>query len=447
MKITAKKEQVHMNTEQNQQTDHQNREASMAENIRVQKTVYVKERLEQQHAAEKAALEQLLQEQKVIDDMQESMADSMGQTAETRKYNEEFKERINAQIYAMYDVTPDKLEGMREYKNAYYRGFAASFFLLSAALTLFCGLVHDFSSQLCLLMLACTAIEGALLAQDQNRAKILNLFCRSLCLLIFPLMMVIFVCYEMGYTEYTLFLPYVSIGGICATVIGTVSYFMYNPYRQVKKKLRGAKKQIEGIERTAEKQVRKNQKLRVKEEKIALKTRKKDEKKATKALARQTAKEEKQQKRLAKKERRKDRMDAFLAHFKKKAKAEVPSPDAMGTTLLPETAATGVLPIAATATVLPNAVTTAAPPNAATTATLPNTITTATPTNATPTATLPEAAATALQPETPKTIDAMETTDKPTEVDAGGLSEAEAAAAKEPEDNQLPFQGIVHPVS
>ncbi len=422
-----------MNTEQKQQTDNQNREAPMAENIRVQKTAYVKERLEQQHAAEKAALEQLLQEQKVIDDMQESMTSNMGQTAETRKYNEEFKERINAQIYAMYDVTPDKLEGMREYKNAYYRGFAASFFLLSAALTLFCGLVHDFSSQLCLLLLACTAIEGALLAQDQNRAKILNLFCRTLCLLIFPLMMVIFVCYEMGYTEYTLFLPYVSIGGICATVIGTVSYFLYNPYRHVRKKLRSAKKQIEGIERTAEKQVRKNQKLRVKEEKIALKTRKKEEKKANKALARQTAREKKEQKRLAGKERRKDRMDAFLAHFRKKetakAKAAVPSSDAMGTTLLPETAATGVLPIAATATVLPNAVTTAAPPNA------------------TATATLPEATATALQAETPKTIDAMETSAKPTEVDAGGLSEAEAAAAKEPEDNQLPFQGIVHPVS
>lgn len=418
-----------MNTEQNQQTSNQNREASMAENIRVQKTVYVKERLEQQHAAEKAALEQLLQEQKVIDNMRESMADSMGQTAETRKYNEEFKERINAQIYAMYDVSPDKLEGMREYKNAYYRGFAASFFLLSAALTLFCGLVHDFSSQLCLLMLACTAIEGALLAQDQNRAKILNLFCRALCLLIFPLMMVIFVCYEMGCEEYAFFLPYVSIGGICAAVIGTVSYFLYNPYRQVKKKLRGAKKQIEGIERAAEKQVRKNQKLRVKEEKIALKTRKKEEKKANKAFAHQTAKEEKQQKRLTRKERRKDRMDAFLAHFKKKAKAEVPSSDAMETALLPETAATGVLPIATTATVIPNAVTTAAPPNA------------------TATATLPEAVATTVPPGTPKTIDAMETTDKPTEVDAGGLSEAEAAAAKEPEDHQLPFQGIVHPVS
>ena len=401
-----------MNTEQTRQTNNQDRKTSLAENIRVQKAAYVKERLEQQHAEEKAALEQLFQEQKVIDNMRESMADSMGQTAETRKYNEEFKERINAQIYAMYDVSPDKLEGMREYKNAYYRGFAASFFLLSVALTLFCGLVYDFSSQLCLLMLACTAIEGALLAQDQNRSKLLNLFCRALCLLLFPLMTAIFVCFEMGYAEYALFLPYISIGGICVSVIGTVSYFLYNPYRQVKKKLSRAKKQIDGIERTAEKQVRKNQRLRVKEEKIALKARKKEEKKSQKALARQAAKEEKQQKRLAKKARGKNRKETFLKHLgkQKAAAADMPaSSEAMERAGLPETAMTAALPNTATA------------------------------------AALPETAAAALPPKTPETIFTAKTADKPMNAETDGP--AEAAAAKEPDDSQHIFQGIVYPES
>ena len=62
------------------------------ENLRVQKTAYIKQQLERQRAAEDAKLERLLREQEVIANLRESIQDDMWQTKETRKYNREFQE-------------------------------------------------------------------------------------------------------------------------------------------------------------------------------------------------------------------------------------------------------------------------------------------------------------------------------------------------------------------
>lgn len=251
------------------------------ENLRVQKTAYIKQQLERQRAAEDARLERLMREQEVIAGLRESMEDDMWQTEETRKYNREFQEHLNMQIYEAHGITEDKLTGMKEYRNALYRGAAAVLFLLSLSLTVLCGVLHGFDSNICLLMLSYTAVEGALAGKRQK--ALLDVICRILYILIFPMMMVMFVCYELGYEEYGLFLPYAAILGGVVTILGTISYFLHNPYRPEKRKLQDAKSQIRDIEKAAGKEIRKNRKIREKEEKRIQKGLRREERKQLEA--------------------------------------------------------------------------------------------------------------------------------------------------------------------
>ncbi len=240
---------------------------SVKESLRVQKTDYIRQQMQKRMEYEDAVMTQLLQEQRVIDGMQKKISENLEQTEASSKYNQEFKESMNAQIYALHGISADKLEGMREYKKAYYQGSAFSLFLLSAALIILCGMLHGFQSEICVFMLAFTGIEGTLLAQEKKRWKIVDWLCKLLYLFMFPIMMIMFVCYELEYPAYGIFMPYATAGGLGVLVFASVSYFLYNPYRGIRKKVRDARAQIGDIEKIARKEVRKNQKARVKEEK------------------------------------------------------------------------------------------------------------------------------------------------------------------------------------
>ena len=100
------------------------------ESLRVQKTAYLRRQLARRRQEEDARWEQLVQEQQVIDRLQEDMDGDMDWMEESRRYHQNLKEDLNAQIYALHGVSADKLEGMREYGQAYYRrclGCAAYF--------------------------------------------------------------------------------------------------------------------------------------------------------------------------------------------------------------------------------------------------------------------------------------------------------------------------------
>lgn len=244
---------------------------ALKENLRLQKTIYIKQQLERRRAAEDARLEQLLREQEIIDSLRESVDDSVWQTEEARKYNREFQERVNMQIYEANGITEDKLTGIKEYENAIYRGGAAVLFFLSLVLIVLCGLLHGFRSGVCLLMFAYTAMQGALLSQENKRLPLLDFICRVFYIMTFPTMLAMFVCYELRSEVYEFFLDYAAILGVLVTVLSTLSYFLYDPYSQDKRKMREAQNQIREIERLAGKEVRKNQKLREKEERKAQK--------------------------------------------------------------------------------------------------------------------------------------------------------------------------------
>lgn len=257
---------------------------SIKESMRVQKTEYIRQQMRRRQENEDALMVQLLEEQRVIDGLQKKINDNLEQTEASSRYNQEFKESMNAQIYALHGISEDKLEGMREYKNAYYQGSAFSLFLLSAALIVLCGVLHGLQSEICVFMLAYTGIEGALLAQENKRPKIVDWLCKLLYLMMFPVMMIIFVCYELEYPEYDIFMPYATAAGVGVLVFATISYFLYSPYRNVRKRVREAKNHIEDIEKIAKKEVRKNQKTRVKEEKKFHKKLKKEDRQQERML-------------------------------------------------------------------------------------------------------------------------------------------------------------------
>lgn len=277
----------------NQEAQEISAEDRSRENLRIQKTEWIYHQIQRQREAEDALFEQIRQEQDVLDTLNQSIENNMQRTREARKYNQEFQENMDAQVYAMYGLTEDKLQGIREYKNAYYQGCAFSLFLLSMVLVALCGVLHGFQSQICLFMIAFSGIEGALLTQEKKRGKVLDLLCRVLYLLMFPLMMVIFVCYELQYPEYDILLPILAIFGICVLVLGTAAYFFYNPYRKEKRKVGEAKDTIRGIEKTAKKEIKKNQRDREKLEKKQQRQLEREEAKQQRLLEREEARQQK----------------------------------------------------------------------------------------------------------------------------------------------------------
>ncbi len=259
--------------EEKQEIKKQSEQEFHRENLRIRKTEWIQEQIQRQRQSEDALFLQMKQEQEVLDTLRDSMNQNMQTTREARKYNQEFQESMDAQVYAMYGISSDKLQGMREYRNAYYQGCAFSLFLLSVILSALCGVLHGLQSQICLFMVAFTAIEGALLTGEGKRGRVLYL-------LMFPMMMVIFVCFELKYLEYDLLLPIFLIFGMAALLIGTASYFLNNPYRADRRVVEEAKDTIRDIEKTARKEVKKNRKTREKAERKEIRKRQKSQARA-----------------------------------------------------------------------------------------------------------------------------------------------------------------------
>lgn len=275
--------------------------SNIKESPRIQKTEYIRQQMLKRRAMEDALMEDLKQEQSVIDSFRDQINDGLIQTEELSRYNQEFRDNMTDQIYLLHGISKDKLEGMQECKNAFRRGYSIVLFLLSTALTILCGALHGFHSEICLLMLAVTGLEGAMLAQDNSldHYPILRLINRVLFPLLCPLMMAMFVCFELGFTPYDFLLPYIAMAGIVILFLSAVPYFIYDPYKGMGKHMRDAKAEIKIVEKVAKKEISKNQRIRIKEEKRDLAEQAKEARKQER-IAKKEAKEAAKQERIAK---------------------------------------------------------------------------------------------------------------------------------------------------
>ena len=76
--------------------------ANLKESLRIQKSQWIKEQIKRQREAEDAVLEQMIEEQRVIDGLNSDINENLDRTRESRKFNQEFQEKINTQIYERY---------------------------------------------------------------------------------------------------------------------------------------------------------------------------------------------------------------------------------------------------------------------------------------------------------------------------------------------------------
>jgi hypothetical protein len=279
-------------------------------NPRIGKVMKLEEEAKRQSEIEKLRARRIRQEQEYIDQMSLSVESHLRATKEEQQYNEQFEERIRTEIYRMHGISEDKLQGMTEYRNAWYQGTAFALFFLSIVLIAICGVLHGFGSEICIFMAFYTAIEGALLSNGRKQFLFFTVLTKGVYLLLFPVMLVTFTCYELGFEEYALLVPVFTVAGVVVLMIGALSYFLYDPYRMDRRNRKKANRYIVEIEKAALKEVRLKEKAFAKQEKKQAKLTQKQEKRQEKLAQKE---EDRTKKAAARDERRRQRKEGWAA--------------------------------------------------------------------------------------------------------------------------------------
>lgn len=280
-------------------------------NPRIGKVMRLEEEVQRQSEIEKLRSRRIRQEQEYIDRMSLSVENHLRNTKEEQRYNEQFEERIRTEVYRMHGISEDKLQGMTEYRNAWYQGTAFAMFFLSLVLIAICGILHGFGSEICIFMAFYTAIEGALLSNGRKQSLFFTVLTKGVYLLLFPVMLVTFTCYELGFEEYALLVPVFAVAGVVVLMIGALSYFLYDPYRMDRRNRKKANRYIVEIEKAALKEVRLKERAFAKQEKKQAKFTRKEEARARK-------KAERDERRRQRKEARAERHARWRAWWSEK---------------------------------------------------------------------------------------------------------------------------------
>lgn len=304
------------------------KEQWMKESLQMQKASWIRDEITKRREREDELLQQIFMEQKMLQELDEDMDENMAHAREGRKYREDMKERVNDRVYEIHDLSADKREGMREYKYAYRRGYALAMFFFSLALCVFVGFLHGITSQICLMLMFFTGVQAAIFVHQKQCFFLWRLICDIFSAVVFPVMLVLFIGYELKYGFYDFLLPICLIIGLVLLALTTASYFLYDPYRSARRRVGDAKSMIRSIERSAKKQVKKSQKQQDKAEKLRIKEEQRQEKELKKAAQReeqqklrdakkQEALENREEKKLALKDAVTAKKEQFREKFRK----------------------------------------------------------------------------------------------------------------------------------
>lgn len=266
------------------------------ESMAVQKSNWILQQIEGQRKVEDELRLKMVEEQKLLEERGRSIEEGMQRNLQLRRYNEQRREELDAQVYGFYGISEDKRDGMKQYRSALFKGCAVILFVLSFAMTLVSAYLYGPLEKITIAMAGCVAAEGALMPGRGKRSSFLQGVCNFFYVAVFPGMIYLFVGYEFKFLEYDWILLGVTCAVMLFSLIGCISYFAYNPYKKDKYGVRQAKKELKQLHRKAEKQVQKNQKIRIKEEKEAEKTARKEEE-------REKKKQSKEKKRALRKEK------------------------------------------------------------------------------------------------------------------------------------------------
>lgn len=286
------------------------KEQWMKESLQMQKASWIQDEITKRREREDELLQQIFMEQKMLQELDEDMDENMAHAREGRKYREDMKERVNDRVYEIHDLSADKREGMREYKYAYRRGYALAMFFFSLALCVFVGFLHGITSQICLMLMFFTGVQAAIFVHQKQCFFLWRLICDIFSAVVFPVMLVLFIGYELKYSFYDFLLPICLIVGLVLLALTTASYFLYDPYRSARRRVGDAKSMIRSIERSAKKQVKKNQKQQAKDELRQNRLQQKEQDKAERLRIKEEQRQEKELKKAAKREEQQKLRDA-----------------------------------------------------------------------------------------------------------------------------------------
>ena len=254
------------------------------ESERIQRAEWIHEQVKLQREAEDEAWEKIMEEQKLLTERRRSIDADINSNRD-----EDCMEDITDQVYSLHGISVDKLEGIKEYRNALFRGEAFIVFCISVIMAAIVAYAYGPTSQLCLYVLMCVGAEGALLSQKRKN-------------ILFFIPLILIAAEMAGYKLYPQYLEYVTMAGealaLLLMMIGTVGYFVHNPYRKDRKNIKAAKSDLKELHKVAKKSVKKNKKSRIKNEAKEAKLAAKQAKRETKAAI----KEQKRQNKLAKKQ-------------------------------------------------------------------------------------------------------------------------------------------------
>lgn len=286
------------------------KEQWMKESLQMQKASWIQDEITKRREREDELLQQIFMEQKMLQELDEDMDENMAHAREGRKYREDMKERVNDRVYEIHDLSADKREGMREYKYAYRRGYALAMFFFSLALCVFVGFLHGITSQICLMLMFFTGVQAAIFVHQKQCFFLWRLICDIFSAVVFPVMLVLFIGYELKYGFYDFLLPICLIVGLVLLALTTASYFLYDPYRSARRRVGDAKSMIRSIERSAKKQVKKSQKQQAKDELRQNRLQQKEQDKAEKLRIKEEQRQEKELKKAAQREEQQKLRDA-----------------------------------------------------------------------------------------------------------------------------------------
>lgn len=286
------------------------KEQWMKESLQMQKASWIQNEITKRREREDELLQQIFMEQKMLQELDEDMDENMTHAREGRKYREDMKERVNDRVYEIHDLSADKREGMREYKYAYRRGYALAMFFFSLALCVFVGFLHGITSQICLMLMFFTGVQAAIFVHQKQCFFLWRLICDIFSAVVFPVMLVLFIGYELKYGFYDFLLPICLIIGLVLLALTTASYFLYDPYRSARRRVGDAKSMIRSIERSAKKQVKKSQKQQAKDELRQNRLQQKEQDKAEKLRIKEEQRQEKELKKAAQREEQQKLRDA-----------------------------------------------------------------------------------------------------------------------------------------
>lgn len=249
-------------------------EKLISEDVMIQEGNWLEEAANKQREAEDKYREELIEKQKILEEKRREQASTIYGNKQLAFYNEMHEREQTDLIYSLNGLSNDKIEGMKEYKNALYQGAQIILFLTGVALLVYEYVALGLYSEIFLMSLALFATQIALMPKGKSEG-VLDKVCKVLGILPVPAMGVLLASTSLAYIPQTMVMEIEAIAIVALSLVASLSLFIRNPYRSARGQMHKANAELKELKKSAVKAVKHNTKAR---QKLEAKQRKEEEK-------------------------------------------------------------------------------------------------------------------------------------------------------------------------